>query len=123
MAFDNLDGVIVEEDGTMTVGFEIDTYVESFGGVVKMFDTSRGTIDWQFHDFLDILGRGTIGICGLNHTNLQFVTNASDSRLVSNEISGQGCYTVTIEQMEFLVVIYEVIDNSVRVPIKRAASF
>jgi hypothetical protein len=122
VAFDDVDGVVIEEDCAVAIGFEVDTNVKSFSGVMQMFDTSWGAIHWQFHHLLYVFGRGAVGVSGLDDPNLELVANTSNSRLISDEVGGQSCYPVTIKEMEFFIFIDEIIDYAISISIERAAT-
>lgn len=97
MTLDDINGIVVEKNCAVAIGFEIDPNVKSFGGMMKMFDTSGGAINWQFHHLLNVLGRGTIRIGSLDNTNFELVANAGYSRLIRDEVSCQGCDSISVK--------------------------
>ena len=46
MFLDDIDGIVIEQNRAMAISFKVNTNVESFGGVMQMFDASRSAINW-----------------------------------------------------------------------------
>lgn len=94
---DDLQGVLRECDGTVAVGLEVDTDIEPQGSVVQVLHTSVSANDWEFKHLLDVVGAGTVGIGGLNNTNLQLLRNTGIASEIANERGRQSGDTVTIQ--------------------------
>lgn len=124
LGFSNDLGCIVgKEDGTVAVGFEVDANVKSGRGVMQVLDASRSHDYRKFQDFLDIFRRCTVGVGSLHQSNLELVTQTSLFCHLGEEDCTKCSDPITIEQTEDPIGVIEVIDDSVSVAIKRAASF
>lgn len=106
-----------EEDGAMTVSFEVDSTVKLSRGVMEMLDTSRGADNRETEGPGNVGCGGAVGICGLHHTNSKFGQTGSLDK-VCNEGGGEGGNLVPIEEAESTVSIVKVVDDSVSVTVE-----
>lgn len=106
-----------EEYGAVAVCFKINSAVELSRGVVEMLDTGRCADDGETESLGDVACRGTVGICGLDHTNPE-VGQTDSLNEVCDEGSGEGSNLVTIKEVEDAVSIIEVIDDSISIAVE-----
>jgi hypothetical protein len=118
----DLQSILRESDGTVTVGLEVDTDVESQSGVVEVLHTSVGANDGELEHLLDVVGTGTVGIGGLNDTNLQLLCNTSIAGKIANERGRESGDAITIQKAEDIALVNEVIDQAVRIAVQGGAS-
>ena len=60
-----------EDDGSVAVGFKVDSHVELCSGMVQPLDSGRGADDWEAEGFLDIFRGSSVGIGGLYNADFQ----------------------------------------------------
>lgn len=106
----------------MAVGLKVDTNIEAQGSVVKMLDTGGSALDGELEVPLDKVGRGAVGVGGLDDTNLDLVGETGPASKISNKRSGQGGDAVTVEKVEDLVLANVVEDDAISITVKRAAA-
>ena len=84
-ALDDLQGVLRESNGTMAIGFEVNTNVEAHGGMVEMLNTSVGADRLKLQHLLNVIRAGAVGVSSLDDTNLKVLRNSSASGQIANE--------------------------------------
>jgi hypothetical protein len=119
---DDFQSGLRESDGAVTVGLEVNTDVEPQGGVVEMLHTSIGANDGKLEDLLDVVGAGTIGIGGLNDTDLQLLRNTSIASEIADERGRKSGDAVAIQEAEDVALVNEVVDQTVSIAIQGGAS-
>lgn len=117
-----MDGFFGEEDCAVSVGFKIDADIKPVSCCMKMFDSSRCAFDVEFEDFLDVFSGCTIGVSGLDNSDLNTLETCC-ANLFCNEEGCESCNTVTVEKGELTTVIDVIVDNSVGITVKGAAAF
>lgn len=119
---DDLQSVLRESDGAVAVGLKVDTDVEPQGGVVEMLHTSVGANDGELEDLLDVVGASTVGIGGLNDTNLQLLRNTSIASEIADERGRKSSDAVAIQEAEDVALVNEVVDQTVSIAVQGGAS-
>jgi hypothetical protein len=89
---------------------------------VEVLHTSVGANDGELEHLLNVVGTGTVGIGGLNDTNLQLLRNTSIAGKIANERGRKSGDAITVQEAEDIALVNEVIDQAVSVTIQGGAS-
>jgi hypothetical protein len=119
---ESTDSLLREDNGTVTVGLEVNTNIELASSVVQVLHTSRSEDNGKTQVLLDVVGAGTVGISGLNNADAKVVFKASRANKVANERSIERRDAVTVEHEEASIGVNPVVDQTVSVTVERAAS-
>lgn len=106
----------------MAVGLEVDTNVESQGSVVEMLHTSVGANDRQLQHLLDVVGASTVGVSGLDDTDLQLLRNTSIAGEVADERGRESGDAIAVKEAEDVALVNKVIDQTVSIAVQGGAS-
>lgn len=107
---DDLECILREGDGAVSVSLEVDADIEAQGGVMKVLHTGVGADDGKFKHLFDVVGARAVGVGGLDDTDLELLGNASAASKVANERRSESGDAVTVEEAENVALIDEVVD-------------
>jgi hypothetical protein len=119
---ESTDGLLREDNSTVTISLEVNTNVELTSSVVQMLHTSRSEDDGKLKVLLNIVRAGTVGIGGLNNANAEVISKAGRSNEVTNERGIERRNTIAIEHEEACLRIDPVVNQTIGITIERAAS-
>lgn len=115
-------GLLGENDGTMTIGLEVDAYIELAGDMVKVLDTSRGADDRELKIPLNIVGAGAVGVGGLDDTNAKLLGQTSRADEIANKGGVEGGDAVAVEHKEACIRVNPPVNQAVGVAVERTGS-
>jgi hypothetical protein len=119
---EDAEGLLGEDYSSMAVGLEVNTDIELARSMVKVFDASGCANDGELKVLLDVGSASTVGIGCLNDTYPEVVLKSSRANEVTDERGIQGGDTVAVEHEETSVGVNPVVNQTVSITVKRAAS-
>lgn len=111
-----------EDDGSVTVGLEVDTNVELLSGMVQVLDTSGGAVNLELQCLFYILCSGSIGVGSLNNADSDALCESALANEIAQERGHERSNAITIEKTEDILRVLEVVDNAISITVERCAT-
>jgi hypothetical protein len=89
---------------------------------VQVLDARGCAIDFQFEIVFDVLCRSAVGVGRLDDANLQLVSQVALAHQVADKAGDERGDAVSVQEPEYVLLVFEVVDDAVGVAVERAAA-
>lgn len=121
-ALDGLQSVFGEGNGSVSIGFEVDTDIKAQSGVMEMLDASVGANGGEFENLLNVVRASSVSISSLDDANLELLGNSGIAGQVTDERSSKRGNAITVKEAERVALVSVIVDETVGIAIQRCAA-